>query len=181
MGVIKPDPFETLLEIEQKSRTYAKPLPRKQSLGQTWQGMGFLSSNIHYAVPLDEIKEVLQVPELTPVPAGVAWFRGVSNLRGHLLAITDLEFFMQAMQATEKPITSVTGVTPSSRILVVDSEGSLSGFLVQGVLGVQRFSKEKIDEVKKQYDDGNIIWEILSLSALTRTHLFNHIVTQVLA
>lgn len=182
MSILHLDPFDALLEMDQQYRTYAKPLPSQRSVGQTWQGIGFLSANIHYVAPLDEVKEVLIVPELTSVPGGVEWFRGVVNLRGHLLPVTELEAFMLAVRETNENVSStIIGLTPFSRILVVDFEGSLVGFLVQQVLGVQQFIKEKINKSTEQYDDGEITWKLLSFHTISQMPLFNHIVKTVVA
>lgn len=182
------DPFNTLLDIEQKCRTYAKPLPRQKAIARMWQGVGFVCADVHYVVPLEEIKEVLLLPELTPLPSGVGWFRGISNMRGHLLPITDLEAFMvEITEKTEnKALSVLSQLSALSRILVIDFEGSPVGFLVQQVLGIQRFKKEDMDFNSKLLDaktvhDGKVSWHLLSLHALSQLPLFNHIVKQMMA
>lgn len=176
------DPFDTLLDIEQKCRTYAKPLPSQKAIGRMWQGIGFMSADVHYVAPLNEIKEVLLLPEFTGLPSGVGWFRGVSNLRGHLLPITDLQSFMSEIGESSQNKTALTSL---SRILVIDFEGSSVGFLVQQVFGIQRFSEdlfethpENLDEVQ-EFNDGKVVWRRLSLQALSQMPSFNHIVKQM--
>ena len=43
-----------------------------------------------YAVPLLSVKEVIAIPEITPIPSAPAHFLGVMNLRGQVISIIDL-------------------------------------------------------------------------------------------
>ncbi len=43
-----------------------------------------------YAAPLSEVKEVLGVPEITPIPQVPAYFLGIMNLRGQVISVIDL-------------------------------------------------------------------------------------------
>jgi purine-binding chemotaxis protein CheW len=53
----------------------------------------FLSFSLgkeEYAVPLLSVKEVLALPETTPVPQTPAYFTGIMNLRGQVISVMDL-------------------------------------------------------------------------------------------
>lgn len=43
-----------------------------------------------YAIPLLKIKEVIGVPEITPVPFTPSYFKGIINIRGQVISIIDL-------------------------------------------------------------------------------------------
>lgn len=179
------DPFEMLLDIEQKCRTYAKPLPSQKAIARLWQGVGFICAAKHYVAPLTEIKEVLLLPELTVLPSAAGWFRGISNMRGHLLPITDLAGFMvELVEKKENKAAAVVSQSSAlSRVLVIDFEGSPVGFLVEQVLGIQRFSTEAFKfnaptEEAQTFNDGKKIWHLLSLEALSQMPMFNHVVKQ---
>ncbi len=43
-----------------------------------------------YAIPLLSIKEVISVPETTPIPNSPAHFVGIMNLRGQVITVIDL-------------------------------------------------------------------------------------------
>jgi twitching motility protein PilI len=178
------DPFDTLVNIEQQCRRYAKSLPSQKIIGRMWQGIGFMSADKYYVVPLNEIKEILLLPALTVLPSGVGWFRGVANLRGHLLPITDLQTFIAETEEIQKTESNPTPITSLSRIIVIDFEASMVGFLVQQVFGIQRFPEELVGiETDKQdsndFHDGKILWHRLSLISLSRLPSFNHIVKQM--
>jgi twitching motility protein PilI len=177
------DPFDTLIDIEQKCRRFAKPLPRQQVIGKVWQGIGFIASDLNFVTPLTEIVEILPLPELTSVPAGADWFKGVANLRGRLLPITDLQGFIFG-----KP----QYVTPLSRVLVVEFEQTGVGFLVSQVLGIQRFYENTLQPaVLKDFEPGiqehmqgmfeldSKNWHILSLKGISQTSQFYHVLKEM--
>src|SRR4051812_20439300 len=43
-----------------------------------------------FAIPLLSVKEVIAVPEVTPIPFAPAHFKGIMNLRGQVISIIDL-------------------------------------------------------------------------------------------
>lgn len=177
------DPFDILIDIERKCRTYAKPLPREKSTGRIWQGIGFITSDIHFVAPLSEVVEVLPLPDISMLLGSADWFKGVANLRGHLLPVTDLQAFI-----LERPLE----ITPKSRVLVVDIEQTVVGFLVSEVLGVQRFFEsdlkplldENIDRAFVPFLQGEFtveqkVWQILSLKGLSQTTRFYHVIKEM--
>ncbi len=175
------DAFELLQDIEKRCRDNSKPLPQQKAAGKIWQGIGFVASQMNFVAPLNEIIEVMPVPILTTLPGNVAWFRGIANMRGSLLPVTDLEGFILG-----KPIT----LSPLSRVLVVDFERTGVGFLVPGVLGVQRFVETNLGPAAKeeseyapyvqgQIEEENIKWKVLSLKALSQTAQFYHVIKEM--
>lgn len=43
-----------------------------------------------YAIPLRSVREVIAVPEITPIPSTPSHFLGIMNLRGQVISIIDL-------------------------------------------------------------------------------------------
>jgi twitching motility protein PilI len=178
------DPFNILIDIEQRCKKNARPLPWQKELGHLWQGIGFLNGDRHFVAPLIEVNEVLPVPAITPFPSSVPWFMGVANLRGHLLPVTNLEGFMFD---TMHPMTAL------SRVLVVDFEQTKVGFLVQQVLGVERFLKSSLlsnGELSKEQKEATVQpyiigefkneeqWTVISLKELSQTTQFHHVIKE---
>lgn len=128
-------PFETLLDIEQNCRANAAAIPRQIITEKNWLGIGFRSSDLHFVCPMGLVSEVLRWPEMTAVPAGQSWFKGMANLRGRLLSVTDLKGFVTGVSHTEKPL---------SRVLVISLEKAFYGFAVEHVLGIEHFFGEEI-------------------------------------
>ena len=56
-------------------------------------GQRYLSFSLgseDYAIPLLSVKEVIAVPEITPIPFTPSHFLGIMNLRGQVISIIDL-------------------------------------------------------------------------------------------
>lgn len=174
--------FEALLDMEQRGLKYARPLPRQKALGLMWQGIGFMLANLHFVVPLKEVKEILGVLPVTPLPASVSWFRGVANVRGGVLPVTDLQGF----------VLSIPHITTAlSRILVINFDQTIAGFVVQEVVGIKRFLDESrrqelqegVDEplksfVTSAFQQEGKIWHILSLKTLSQNIQFCRVMTE---
>lgn len=52
--------------------------------------MSFSLGKEEYAIPLLSVKEVLGMPEVTPVPQTPTYFLGIMNLRGQVISVMDL-------------------------------------------------------------------------------------------
>ncbi|MEQ1876855.1 MAG: chemotaxis protein CheW [Bdellovibrionia bacterium] len=52
--------------------------------------LNFSLGNEDYAIPLLGAKEVIAMPEITPIPAAPKYFLGIMNLRGQVISIIDL-------------------------------------------------------------------------------------------
>lgn len=184
-GTMQKDPFETLIDIERKCRSQAKPIPHPVEVDEVWQGIGFITANHYFLSSLTEVKEILTKGLMTPLPNAVPWFLGVANLRGQILPVTSLEAFL--FGSKEK-------TTTTSRILVIDFEKKSAGFLVEQVLGIQSFSKKtmqalvenEIKEEVKAHIQGKFVnevatWYVLTLKSLSQTTQFCHVMKEVSA
>ena len=59
-----------------------------------------------YAAPLLEVKEVLGIPEITPIPQVPAHFLGIMNLRGQVISVVDLRIKF-GLKSTRQPETCI--------------------------------------------------------------------------
>jgi purine-binding chemotaxis protein CheW len=59
-----------------------------------------------FGVPLLDIKEVIAMPEITPVPYTPSHFLGIMNLRGNVISVVDLrlKFKIKAQENSENSI-----------------------------------------------------------------------------
>lgn len=93
--------------------------------------------NEQYAFHLLLVREVIPVPETTPVPKAPSYFKGIMNLRGHVISVVDLR--------------QKLGVTPKEdreeAVIIVDIEGAHIGAIVDSINRVLSFSKDQISEV----------------------------------
>lgn len=57
--------------------------------------LSFSLGHEEYAIPLLSVREVIAVPEITPVPFTPSHFLGIMNLRGQVISVIDLRHKME--------------------------------------------------------------------------------------
>ncbi len=88
-----------------------------------------------FGVPVAQVREVTRVSEITRVPQAPPHVRGVTNLRGRVLAVVEIRTRLGLAPAV---------ITPSSRIVVVDVLGRVLGLLVDRVSQVTKVPAESV-------------------------------------
>jgi len=92
----------------------------------------FCLGDERYGFPLAAVREVRRPPRLTPLPGVPSWLRGITNLRGQILAVLDLGL---GLVLRDEP------VVPQGKKcrLVIAREGGIdAAFLVERIEGVVR-------------------------------------------
>jgi purine-binding chemotaxis protein CheW len=89
-----------------------------------------------YAVPVQDVQTIINMPEITPVPNGFDFVAGLINLRGRVISIIDLEKRFSLHRDDES--------IKSQHIMVVDSPDAPFGVIVDEVIEVLRVSNEMI-------------------------------------
>lgn len=172
-------PLETLLEIERNCKSYAVNIPRQIVTERDWLGVGFRLANCNFVCKMEEISEVLRWPVMSEVPSAQPWFKGIANLRGKILPVTDLQGFVSGTSHIE---------TNLSRVLVVNYENAFFGLAVEQVLGIEKFfgeeikpaddvlpSKEYAAFVKGAFERDYQPWNIINFESIIQTPIFYHI------
>jgi purine-binding chemotaxis protein CheW len=95
----------------------------------------FLLDREGYGVPVQRVREVIRVGEITRVPQAPEHVRGVTNLRGRILPVVELRTRLGLAPAV---------VTPKSRIVVTEAHGRILGLLVDAVLQVTRIPADTV-------------------------------------
>ncbi|HFD79918.1 MAG TPA: purine-binding chemotaxis protein CheW [Gammaproteobacteria bacterium] len=104
--------------------------------------LSFQLGNGHYAIPAQEVVEVLPRLELDPVARVPAWIAGLLDYRGTPVPVLDL-----CRLIAEQPCRNTFG----SRIIMVDfvpagAAGRLLGLLAEGVHETLRLDEEEFSE-----------------------------------
>lgn len=122
--------FQTLLDVAVNTRRTAKGLPAQMDIKPHWSGIGFVLFGRRFVAPMGEITEMLDTPHHTQLPGVQGWIRGLANVRGRLLPLTDLAAFLGGrLEAPRR----------NRRVLVIENNDIYSGLMVDGVLGMQHF------------------------------------------
>ncbi len=163
------DVIRLLRDIEQRSQQGGARLSQQDGQKQNWTAIDFQLADHNYLIPLTETREIFPIPnQITPVPRSQPWVYGIANLRGELLPLFDLKYFLY-----KEP----TKVSKYSRILVLNHPELYSGVLVDAVFGLKHFqslpeSKTDItDSHVADYLNGNISqsgthWDVFSFHKL---------------
>lgn len=80
-----------------------------------------------YAVPLLNVKEVIAMTEITPVPYSPPHFKGIMNLRGQVISVIDLrqKLRMPKADASAETAIIILDLSPLSLGIIVDSVESV--------------------------------------------------------
>lgn len=104
---------------------------------QTIQLVSFTVGKEEYGVHIEDVQEIVRMPEITHLPQTPDFIKGVINLRGNIIPVIDMRerFNMEA-----KEYTYVT------RVIVIKLEKKLVGMIVDTVSQVLVLNEDDIDE-----------------------------------
>jgi purine-binding chemotaxis protein CheW len=87
----------------------------------------FYLNGICFGVPIEEVQEVLELQEITPVPLSPAVLPGIINLRGQILTTIDLKarLDLAAGSSANQPMMIVVRTREGPMNLIVDKIGSV--------------------------------------------------------
>ena len=167
--------FDKLLDYEQRSRTFEPGQATGQLHGGEWVGVIFRIGDDRLACSIEKVHEFLPIPAFTPVPGTKPWILGLANVRGDLLTIIDLAWFLNGQRSN---------VSMRTRLLSASLRGRPIGLMVDEVFGQRHFvsdegKKARLPKssplkgfVHKQYRSGKDVWQELDLDILFSTSEF---------
>lgn len=171
------DLFAALQDLDRRCRENAAGLPRPEAVPAVWSGVVFRIGDYTLIAPLEEIREVQDVPQdIAPVPATKPWVRGIAGSRGTLLTLFDVRAFVFGVP---------TARHPKNRILVTRQDDLPCGLLVGSVVGMRHFKLAERDSaippvadalgpmVVGSFSAGRERYPIFSLSRLMQDARFN--------
>jgi purine-binding chemotaxis protein CheW len=107
--------------------------PQLESL----QAVVFSLADDEYALPIDQVHEVIAFREPRGVASGTSWVRGVINLRGLIVPVCDLA----------ARLGRDGGQAPSAKIVIVEAPTGAAGLIVDSVREVLTIAAEQLDRV----------------------------------
>lgn len=114
---------------------------------KTLQIVGLRVGREMLGLPISVVREIVRVPEITPVPNAPEHIEGVINLRGKVIAVLDL-----GKRIGEAPVER----NSKSRIVVVELEERLAGLLVNSASEVLRIAPSEIVAPEIVFPNGDI-------------------------
>lgn len=160
-------PFDQLLDIERRSHGPGLPSPGIVPAARE-KGLAVRLADWNLLFPLEDVSEIASLVQITPVPAAKPWLMGITNLRGVILSIIDLQNFLTGKS---------TVLSLTSRIVVIRSGDWGYGVLVNEIVGMRNYnmedlsSTEEMDPVFSAYSTGafrdeRCSWLVLSTEKL---------------
>lgn len=111
------------------------PVKLEDSRGELIQLVSFNLDQEEYGVDVLKVREIIRMPIVTRVPNTPHYVEGVINLRGKVIPIISMRKKFGLMEIENDKQT---------RIMVMDVEGELMGFIVDSVSEVIRISDSEI-------------------------------------
>ncbi|WP_207430065.1 chemotaxis protein CheW [Sabulibacter ruber] len=102
-----------------------------------------------YGVRIDQVKEVTITPEITRMPKTPSFIKGVSNIRGDIIAIMDLEERFRIERPSGNP-------EQHTYTLVMEAKDYTMGFIVKEVPQSLTLPVSSIDKAPSFIQDLNI-------------------------
>jgi len=167
--------FAKLLEYEKRSADYSPGAGSGDGVSEEWSGVTFSVGDTKMACNIDRISEILPCPQATPVPGAKSWIIGLANVRGELLTVVDLSWFLTGVR---------TPVTARTRLLATNLNRAPIGLLIDEVFGQRHFLDSdavpaELEEssllggiVSKQHNLGSESWHELNLDQLFNSSEF---------
>jgi purine-binding chemotaxis protein CheW len=139
--VAAPSVFEFADQVAAQEAATAAPAPP-----QLLHLITFRLDGEEFGLPVELVREVIRVGDITRVPQAPAHIRGVINLRGRILPVVEIR--------------SRLGLAPlvprsTARIIVTEVRGRILGLLVDSVAQVQKVPADRLsaapEEVKSAH------------------------------
>lgn len=119
----------------------------------------FLLGGEHYAMPLLSVREVIAMPEVTPIPHTPPHFLGIMNLRGQVISVLDLRMKLGMKIPREKDTETAVIICDLGGVAMGVVVSSIDSVLSIGADGIQKKPQiagsgdtEYISGVSKQGD-----------------------------
>jgi len=116
---------------------------------ENFQIIVFKQGDEEYALHIDQIKEVVITPHITRIPQAPSFIQGVTNIRGNIIAILDLEDMFDLKR-------TVTSEKSKNFTLVVQSEDLKMGIVVHEVPNTLSVSTKNFDDSVNIINDSKV-------------------------
>lgn len=133
------DPYALLLAIDARARDNQLVSDAADAFRQTNTYLSFSVCGQGVLLPIGEITELVSTPAIVEIPVMKPWMRGIANIRGSLLPLTDLEGFFCNRRQTPGA---------ASRVLVIQKGNNRYGLLVPEVYGIKEIAPEKLQQIQ---------------------------------
>ncbi len=140
---------QSSLAAELAARLAAVELPAETPV-KAEKHVVFALAGAKYAVPMEQVLEVCEFEQFTPVFNVPEWVMGITNLRGDIISVVDLRHFLDSSAeaaARRQPLRNL--------VVVQTQRGDLTACLaVESMLGQAQAPTAEIQQVERVLGDG---------------------------
>lgn len=157
---------------------HAESQDTDKSIKDSERFLEFSLGQERFGIPLLQVRELISVPETTPIPYSPKYFKGIMNLRGQVISVIDLRLKL-GVKATEDQ--------SESAVVIVEFDGFRLGLVVDSINKVLQIEdgqiaevpevkatggKDYINGVFKNGDDLVVLLELASLLSVREIHQY---------
>ena len=128
----------------------AKKDPENRVSQQVLPLIVFKLGTEEYGIKIEQVKEVTITPKITPMPKTPKFIRGVTNIRGEIIAVVDLE------EKFNIPVSTINEKKKNTYTLVVERENFNIGIIVREVPQTLSLPASQIDKSPSLLQDFDI-------------------------
>lgn len=103
----------------------------------------FRLADEEFGLEISQVKEIIRLQDITPMPKAPKFIEGVINLRGQIIAVMDLAKRLAVPQVER---------TEKTRIVIAEMEGETIGLIVDEVPEVLRMNEDMIDPAPEMFE-----------------------------
>lgn len=130
------------------------------------------------AMPIKSIKEILEVPIITPLPNVPDYILGICSVRGDITSVTDIKLMLNVTTNESKTRKEVQ----KQRVIILEGDKYTTGIVVDTVVEVLNFADEDIEASKNTltgrlgefsvglYKEGGRMLIVLDVNALLNSN-----------
>lgn len=136
--------------------------------GEKLQLIVFNLGSEEYAVPIEQVKEIVPTPRISPVPQTPDYVKGIANIRGQVISVINLE---KKFGFKESMIAPAQNSRSTSFILVIEHGETSVGVLVNQVPTTFAVPVSKIDSSDNMMQHSTLDASIIKGVANTKDRL----------
>lgn len=123
---------------QSKYKSYLKKQKADDEADTLMQLVGFKIGKEHFGVNILMVQEIIRTVPITTVPNAPEFIEGVINLRGGIIPVVDLRKRLKLALDKVDPI-------QSTRILIINVDGLVTGYVVDSVTRVMKIQTSSIE------------------------------------
>lgn len=129
------DAFDCLQRLDQLITERGAPSPTVTQVTKDWVGAAFTVLGTRCVISADETRMIADLGSTIPLPGVKHWVKGIANIGGRVVAISDLSAFLSGGKRSSS----------GSQALIVSGRGIHTGLMIEQSFGGVRLSTQELD------------------------------------